>query len=409
MICNLWARVDGLTSTGQVLYFRFEPTHDIGITFELPMWRKMKKISQRDKDLFDNLFVLELANNHWGKLNRGLKIIRDHGTVVRYNNVKAAIKLQFRDVDEFIHPDFKGNNELRYIKKTEDTQLSRMEFSRMVEEIKNIGCIPMSTPFDEASVDLCVEFDMPIIKIASSDMNDWVLIEKIASTRRPTIVSTGGASEKDLDDLVRFFEKRDIPLAINHCVSLYPSEDSELCLDQIDYLHNRYPNHVIGLSTHEYNDWHSSMLISYAKGARTWERHIDINYEDVPVSSYCSLPEQCDVWFKAFKKAKEMCGGVSESRRVISRKETEYLDALVRGAYACRDLEPGYVISKEDFEKDFYLAIPLHKGQLSCREVMNGEKLLKAIKADERLTIDHIDGPYSETPSLKSLILNRGL
>ena len=369
----------------------------------------MSAISQRDKDLFENLFVLELANNHWGRLGRGLKIIRDHGSIVRFNNVKAAIKLQFRDVDEFIHPDFKGTAELRYIKKTEDTKLTRAEFSRMVEEIKTIGCIPMSTPFDEASVDLCVEFDMPIIKIASSDMNDWVLIEKIASTRRPTIVSTGGASEKDLDDLVHFFEKRDIPLAINHCVSLYPSEDSELCLDQIDYLRNRYPSHVIGLSTHEYHDWHSSMLISYGKGARSWERHVDIDYEGVPVSSYCSLPEQCDNWFKAFHKAKEMCGGVSESRRVISRKEIEYLDALVRGAFARRDLEPGYVFSKETFEKDFYLAIPLHKGQLSCREVMNGEKLLMPIKADERLSIAHIDGPYSETPALKHLIMNRGL
>jgi sialic acid synthase SpsE len=369
----------------------------------------MSTVSQRDKDLFENLFVLELANNHWGKLERGLKIIRDHGAVVRYNNVKAAIKLQFRDVDEFIHPDFKGNTELRYIKKTEDTKLTKADFTRMVDEIKSIGCIPMSTPFDEASVDLCVEFDMPIIKIASSDMNDWALIEKIASTRRPTIASTGGASEKDLDDLVHFFEKRDIPLAINHCVSLYPSEDSELCLDQIDYLRNRYPGHVIGLSTHEYHDWHSSMLISYGKGARSWERHVDIDYEGVPVSSYCSRPENCDAWFKAFHKAKEMCGGVADSRRVISVKEIEYLDALVRGAYARRDLEAGYVFSKEGFERDFYLAIPLHKGQLSCREVMNGEKLLQPIKANERLTIDHIDGPYSENPSLKSLILNRGL
>ena len=223
-----------------------------------------------------------MANNHWGRLERGLKIIRDHGAVVRYNNVKAAIKLQFRDVDEFIHPDFKGSAELRYVKKTEDTKLTRDEFARMVEEIRNLSCIPMATPFDEASVDLCVEFDMPIIKIASSDMNDWPLIEKIASTRRPTIISTGGASEKDLDDIVHFFEKRDIPLAINHCVSLYPSEDNELQLDQIDYLRNRYPRHVIGLSTHEYHDWHSSMLISYGKGARTWERHIDIQYEGVP-------------------------------------------------------------------------------------------------------------------------------
>ena len=369
----------------------------------------MRSIRQRDRALFENLFVLELANNHWGSLARGLKIIHDHATVVRYNNVKAAIKLQFRDVDEFIHPDFRGSSDLRYVKKTEQTRLTREEFAQMVEAIRGVSCIPMATPFDEASVDLCVDFGMPIIKIASSDMNDWVLIEKIASTRRPTIVSSGGASEKDLDDLVTFFSRRDIPLAINHCVSLYPSEDGELCLDQIDYLVRRYPDHVIGLSTHEYGDWQASMLISYAKGARTWERHIDIDHDDVPVSSYCSRPEQCDTWFKAFQKAREMCGGISESRRPISRRETDYLDALVRGAYARRDLEPGYVFSKESFEKDFFLAIPLHKGQLSCREVMNGERLMHPIRANDRLTIDHVSGPYNENAALKQLILSRGL
>lgn len=369
----------------------------------------MSYVSQRDRDLFENFFVLELANNHWGKLDRGLKIIRDHAAIVRYNNVRAAIKLQFRDVDEFIHPDFRGNQSIRYIKKSEDTRLSREDFATMVQEIRNLSCIPMATPFDEASVDWCVEFDMPIIKIASSDINDWVLIEKIASTRRPTIVSTGGASEKDLDDLVSFYEKRDIPLAINHCVSLYPSEDGELELDQIDYLRDRYPNHVIGLSSHEYHDWHSSMLISYGKGVRTWERHIDIDHEGVAVSAYCSLPEQCDVWFKAFHKAAEMCGGRSRSKRVISKRETQYLDALVRGAYARRAIDPGYVFSKGSFEKDFYLAIPLRKGQLSCREIMNGQTLTVAIKPDEPLTIGHVSGPYSQNPALKQFILERGI
>ena len=364
---------------------------------------------QRDRELFENLFVLELANNHWGRLERGLKIVRDHAAVVRFNNVRAAIKLQFRDVDEFIHPDFKGTADLRYVKKTEDTRLSRADFARLVDEIRSVSCIPMATPFDESSVDLCVEFDMPIIKIASSDMNDWPLIERIASTRRPAIISTGGASEKDLDDVVRFFEKRDIPLAINHCVSLYPSEDSELELDQIDYLAQRYPEHVVGLSTHEYHDWRSSMLISYGKGARTWERHVDIDHEGVPVSAYCSLPHQCDEWFKTFHKAREMCGGRSQSRRVVTRRETEYLDTLVRGAYARRDLPKGYVVTKDGFARDFYLAIPLRKGQLSCREVMNGEILITDLKADQPLTIEDIDGPYNETPSLKALILNRGL
>jgi sialic acid synthase SpsE len=365
-------------------------------------------ISQKDKELFENLFVLELANNHWGKVERGLKIIRDFGTVVRYNNVRAAIKLQFRDVDNFIHSDFKDNEESRYIKKTLATKLSVAEFAELLKEVRNVSCIPMATPFDEASVDLCVRFDLPIIKVASSDVNDWPLLERIAATRRPVIVSTGGASEKDLDDAVHFFEKHNVPLAINHCVSLYPSEDDELNLNQIDYLRARFPNHVIGLSTHEYHDWHSSMLISYGKGVRTWERHIDIEYESVPVSNYCSLPHQIDTWFKAYHKAVEMCGGASDARRVISKKEIEYLDALVRGAYARRDLEPGYELNNETFSRDFYLAIPLHKGQLSCRELMNGEKLVKPIRANQPLTIDHIDGPYSENPSLKQRILNRG-
>jgi sialic acid synthase SpsE len=364
-------------------------------------------ISQRDRDLFMNLFVLELATNHWGQLERGIKIIRSHGTVVRYNNVRAAIKLQFRDVDQFIHPEFK-ESDLRYIKKTQATKLDRHSLAIMVNEIANVGCIPMATPFDEASVALCVELDIPIIKIASSDVNDWPLLETIAATRRPVIASSGGASEKDMDDLVIFFENRNIPLAINHCVSLYPSEDDELEMNQIDYFRSRYPGHIIGFSTHEYRDWQASMFISYGKGARSWERHIDIEHDGVPVSPYCSLPEQVDQWFKAFHKAREMSGGSEDARRVLTRREIEYLDGLVRGVYARRDLEPGYVLSKESFKEDLYLAIPLQRAQLSCREIMNGERLVQPLLANEALTIDHIDGPYSENPALRALIVDRG-
>lgn len=365
-------------------------------------------MSTRADDPFTNLFVLELANNHWGDLDRALKIVRDHGTVVRYNNVRAAIKLQFRDVDQFIHPEFRGDQDNRYIRKTEATRLDRDAFATIVRAIVDVGCIPMATPFDEASVDLCEELDLPLIKVASSDANDWPLLERIAETKKPVIASSGGASEKDLDDMVVFFERRNIPLAINHCVSLYPSEDDELELNQIDYLATRYPGHVIGLSTHEYRDWQASMLISYAKGARTWERHIDIDDGNVPVSPYCSLPGQIDQWLKAFHKAREMCGGSGDARRVLPRREIEYLDALVRGVYAKRDLEPGYVLSKHSFRDDLYLAIPLLQGQLSCREVMNGERLLRPVAADRPLTVDDIDGPYNQDPALRQLIANRG-
>jgi sialic acid synthase SpsE len=354
---------------------------------------------------FDNLFVLELANNHWGNVDRGLKIIRDFSRIVRFNNVRAAIKLQFRDVDSFIHESWRDRDDIRYIKKTQDTQLTRDELRRLVEAVRAAGCVTCATPFDEASVEMCVEFGVEIIKIASSDINDWFLIERIAKTRKPVIFSTGGSSLKDIDDIVTFFDRRQIPLAINHCVSIYPSEDHELDLNQIDFLKRRYPNHVIGFSTHEYHDWERSLMIAYAKGARTFERHIDIEADDIPVSPYCTLPHQCDQWFKAFHKVREMCGGSATERRAVPRKEVEYLDSLVRGVYARKQLKQGQVLADDDV----YLAIPLQKGQLSPREFMRGEVVQRDVQPDAPVLIDDVDSPYAENEGLKGLIYDRGI
>jgi N-acetylneuraminate synthase len=356
-------------------------------------------------DFFNELFVLEMANNHLGSVERGLRIIGAYGQVVRFNNVRAAIKIQLRDVDNFIHRDFRDRSDIRYIKKTLDTQLSFEDYSALVKAIRQANCISMATPFDEHSVDICCKLGIQILKIASSDLNDWMLIEKIGAAKKPVIVSTGGSSLKDIDDLVQFFDNRHIPLAINHCVSLYPSEDHELEMNQIDFLRDRYPEHVIGFSTHECHDWNSSMLIAYAKGARTFERHVDIEGDGVKVSPYCSLPDQVDQWFKAFHKAKAMCGAPGTQRRLLPRKEVEYLDALVRGVYAKADLPEGHILSDDDV----YLAIPLQKGQISCRELMRGEVLLKPVPKDEAIRIDDIDSPYSSIASLKAAIYARGI
>lgn len=358
-----------------------------------------------NRDIFEELFVLELANNHLGSLERGLKIITDYGRVVRFNNMRAAIKLQIRDVDNFVHKDFKERVDIRYIKKTIDTRLSKDDFTIMVDAIRKNGCIPMATPFDERSVDLCCELGIQILKLASSDLNDWFLIEKIGQTRKPVIVSTGGSSLKDTDDLVLFFDHRNIPLAINHCVSLYPTEDRYLELNQIDFLRERYPNHIIGFSTHEYHDWIYSIVIAYAKGARTFERHIDINSDGAKVSPYCSLPEQADTWFKAFKKAKEMCGAPGTQKRIPLKAEVEYLDSLVRGVYAKRDLPEGHILD----DRDVFLAVPLQKGQISCRELMRGEVLLKPVAKDEPISIDMIDSPYAHNEQLTEYIDDRGI
>ena len=357
------------------------------------------------ESIFNDLFVLELANNHWGKLERGLKIIRDFARVVKFNNVHAAIKLQFRDVDSFIHPDFRDRADVRYIKKTLDTQMSWDNLRLMVETVRDSGMVTMVTPFDEVSVDKCIEFGVEILKIASSDMRDKTLLQKIASTGLPVIASSGGASLEHIDELVTFFTSRNIPFALNHCVSLYPSEDSDLELDQIDFLKVRYPDIVIGYSTHEYRDWWDSTLIAYGKGARTFERHIDIDFEGVPVSPYCTKPEQANTWFRAMKKAQEMCGSGSADRRAVPEGERRYLDALVRGVYAKRDLAAGEILTHEDV----FFAVPLLKGQMSTREFTGGERVTGPVTVNTPLDVHSVEAPALADPTLVALILDRGL
>ncbi|MBU6418403.1 MAG: N-acetylneuraminate synthase family protein [Proteobacteria bacterium] len=346
-----------------------------------------------------------MANNHWGNVERGLKIISAYGQVVRYNNIRAAMKFQFRDVDQFIHKDFRHRTDIRYIKKTMDTQLSWADYQKMALAVRNASMISMATPFDETSVEKCIELGIQIIKIASSDIKDWFLIEAIAKTKKPVIISTGGSSLRDLDDIVSFFEKRNIPLAINHCVSIYPSEDHELEMNQIDFLKARYPENVIGFSSHEYRDWNDSMLVAYAKGARTFERHVDIAMDGIPVSPYCSLPEQVDTWFKAFHKAEELCGGSSAAKRMPPEKEVRYLDGLVRGVYAKSDLPAGHILDDDSV----YLAVPLQKGQISCREMMRGEVLLRPVAKDGAIAFTNIDSPYGADSLLAKSIEQRGI
>ena len=77
----------------------------------------------------------------------------------------------------------------------------------------------------------------------------------------------------------------------------------------------------------------------------------------------------------------------------------------MRGVYAMRDLPAGHVLTDEDY----YLAVPLQKGQLSCRELITDDVLVKPVKAHEPITIDVLDNPYSNVPELRQTIMERGL
>jgi len=108
---------------------------------------------------------------------------------------------------------------------------------------------------------------------------------------------------------------------------------------------------------------------------------------------------------KSYKKVKEMCGASGLEKRAMPEAEIKYLDTLVRGVYAKKDLAEGHILSTDDV----YLAIPLQKGQICCREFMSGEVLLKSREKDQPISINMIDSPYANDENLRKIIYERGL
>jgi N-acetylneuraminate synthase len=100
-----------------------------------------------------------------------------------------------------------------------------------------------------------------------------------------------------------------------------------------------------------------------------------------------------------------MCGAPGTEKAPSSQKEMDYLTSLVRGVYAKHDLAAGHVLTPDDY----YLAIPLQRGQLSCRELLNDQVLAKKIKADAPLTTDSVQSLYNRDKGLQKKLASRGL
>ncbi len=315
-------------------------------------------------EIFDKLFIFEMANNHFGDIEHGLMIIRKIKEISENFNFNFAFKFQYRDLDTFIHPDYKNRKDIKYVKRFSETRLSEKDFLRMKEEVNKLGFISICTPFDEASVDKVIAHNYDIIKIASCSFSDWPLLEKIAETDKPIIASTAAASLDEIDKVVTFFEHRNKNFCLMHCVGAYPTTEKSLQLNQIDLLKARYPEITIGFSTHEEPDNTGAIKIAIAKGASVFERHVAVYTEKYGINGYSSTPEQIKKWLRSAQDAYDMCGIVG-ARYDISDKEKNDLRGLKRGVFALREIKKGEKIKSENV---FY-AIPNMDNQVLANDI----------------------------------------
>jgi sialic acid synthase SpsE/mannose-6-phosphate isomerase-like protein (cupin superfamily) len=356
---------------------------------------------QGDNNMFKKpLVILEMANNHMGDLSHGLRILNEFKAVTALyeEEFDFSFKLQLRDVS-FIHPDYRERMDISQIKRFTETKPPQGEFQALKDEIERLGFLSMCTPFDEPSVGVMLDMDFRIFKVASCSFADWPLMEEVVKVDRPIIISTAGALCSDMDNVVSFFKNKKKEFTVMHCVSAYPTQDSDLELNQIDYLINRYPEVPIGYSAHELPENTSAVKIAVAKGARVFEKHVGVPTDEYKLNNYSCSPAQLSEWLLAMKGAYTMCG-TKDQRMSFTAEGEKALKGLFRGAFVSRDISKGETFTPQDV----FCAIPAAEGQIIARQLskytsfiasvdikMNGSVMMQDVKLiDKRGTVQGI-------------------
>lgn len=309
------------------------------------------------------LFVYEMANNHMGDVEHGIRIVKELRAASEGFPFEFCVKLQYRDIASCIHPDYKSRFDLKYVKRFSETHLKWDQYKKLKDAIVEAGFLSMCTPWDETSVDKIVEHGFDFMKIPSCYVSDWPLLERIAQYDLPIVASTAGEPLEEVDRVVSFFKHRDKTLSIMHCVGEYPAPDEHLHLGQILLLKKRYPELEVGYSTHERPDNFEAVKIALAMGATMFEKHVGVPTEKYPINAYSATPGQVRRWLEAAADALKMIGD-PEKRYPAPAGEQAALRDLARGAFVKNSVSKGEVIQPSNV----FFAMPNVKSQLVAQD-----------------------------------------
>ena len=346
----------------------------------------------------ENLVVLEIANNHMGDVSHGIELINQYSKICKnYPQFNYAFKLQYRQLDKFIHKAYKDRFDLHYIKRFQETKLEAGDFDKFVDCIKSNGHYAMVTAFDNESYELISRQPVDIVKVASCSFNDWPLLESAAELDLPIIASTAGASLENIDNVISFLSNRKKDYAIMHCVAQYPTPDKNMHLSQLGFLQKRYPGVRVGFSTHEDPASADMIKMAIAKGANIFEKHVALPTKEYSINAYSVDLTQFEDWLKAASFAIDVCGNGDE-RLLNNKEELASLKDLRRGIFLKNNLSKGHVVTSDDV----YFAYPSEGNAFTANDYSKYSifTLTKDCVADEALDTDNT----CQTSTRKNLV-----
>jgi N-acetylneuraminate synthase len=294
------------------------------------------------------LVIAELSGNHNGSLARALEIVDAAAGAGAH-----ALKIQTYTADtmtldirerEFLITDPSSPWHGRTLYDLYAEAHTPWDWHGPIfERAKQHGMIAFSTPFDASAVDFLESLDVPCYKIASFENTDLPLIERVAATGKPLIVSTGMATLGEIDALVRTARCAGRGgVALLKCTSSYPASPESSNVRTIPFLRQAFDCEV-GLSDHTLGV--GAAVASVALGATLIEKHFTLSRAEGGVDAAFSLePLEMRMLVDETRRAWQALGEISFGAGECERGSRVFRRSL----YFVRDLQKGAVIGPED-------------------------------------------------------------
>lgn len=352
-----------------------------------------------------NCFIVaEAGVNHNGDINLARRLI-DQAVAVGAD----AVKFQIFVPDEIATRDAAKGNYQKENTGEEGSQyemltklaLSEDQFRELQEYSRKVGIIFYATPHDLASVDIFARLDLPVIKIASPDINNGLLLYKIAKhpqlKAKPLFLSTGGGTLEDVDKSLAFLKKHGFegPLLVYHCTSSYPTPSKEQNLNVLTIFKKEFGDkyHVlVGFSDNGDNTEIPADAV--VLGAVSIEKHmtLDKNMEGPDHRASLNAEEFAEM-VKLIREAEETHStrirhpeALGDGKKAVQPSEANNIEIFRKAVRARNDMSAGEIVTFETLVPKRTRGV---QSPMRFEELL-GKKLITDVSADSEITSDMV-------------------